>query len=307
MKKLLSGFLRPPIRVIIIADLIAMPLTIIALSVLSEKNPVSYIAYLLSAWALTVTVISFRKIVRRAKELVRGDEVRVIAGFRRLMRKNRYTARYLESRAFRAEVGLYRGLILNLFYAAFKLVTGIRDGSVWLISIGIYYFAFAAARFMLMKDYRVRQTGSDSRRRLYEYTTYRRCGSMMMLLNLTMTGMSVQMIWQNRVSSFSRTAAIISAAYTFYYFISAIVNVVRFRRSDNAILLAAKDLAMTGAVMSMFSLQNSMIHAFGGDDQRFRLIMNSVTGGFAMVTVIAIATFMIINGTRKIQQYRNEE
>ncbi len=65
---------------------------------------------------------------------------------------------------------------------------------------------------------------------------------------------------------------------------------------------------MSGAVMSMFSLQNSMLHTFGGaDDEKFRLIMNTVTGGSVLVIVLGIASFMIISGTKKLKKYEDRQ
>ena len=55
-------------------------------------------------------------------------------------------------------------------------------------------FAFTAARFMLTQDYRRQKSDDKNSGKLYEYRTYRRCGIMMMFLNLTIGGMSVQMI-----------------------------------------------------------------------------------------------------------------
>ena len=288
---------------IVVTDVIAIPVTIVALAFLSPMNPISLFAYLLSSYALTISVIGFKRVIRRIRELITGDEVKMIVKFRKLMHKNKLTALYLDSKNFRAEVSLYCGLAFNLLFATFKVTSGIHDGSAWLISIGFYYFAFAAARFMLTQDYR-RQKGDDKKSvKLYEYRTYRRCGIMMMFLNLTIGGMSVQMIWKNEVVSYSKAAVIISAAYTFYCFIIGIKNVIAFRKSDNAILLATKDLTMSGAVMSMFSLQNSMLHTFGGaDDEKFRLIMNTVTGGSVLVIVLGIASYMIISGTKKLKR-----
>ena len=306
MKNLFNTLFKPPVRVIVITDVIAIPVTIVALAFLSPMNPISLFAYLLSTYALIISVIVFKRVIRRIRELITGDQVRMIVKFRKLMHKNKLTALYLDSKDFRAEVSLYCGLAFNLLFATFKVTSGIHDGSAWLISIGFYYFAFAAARFMLTQDYRRQKSDDKNSGKLYEYRTYRRCGIMMMFLNLTIGGMSVQMIWKNEVVSYSKTAVIISAAYTFYCFISGITNVIAFRKSDNAILLATKDLTMSGAVMSMFSLQNSMLHTFGGaDDNKFNLIMNTVTGGSVLVIVLGIASFMIISGTKKLKKYED--
>ena len=102
---------------------------------------ISLFAYLLSSYALTISVIGFKRVIRRIRELITGDEVQVIVKFRKLMHKNKLTALYLDSKDFRAEVSLYCGLAFNLFFAAFKVTSGIHDGSAWLISIGFYYFA----------------------------------------------------------------------------------------------------------------------------------------------------------------------
>ncbi len=306
MKDLLGALFKPPVRVIVITDIIATPITIAALAFLSPMNPISLFAYLLSSYALTISVIGFKRVIRRIRELITGDEVKMIVRFRKLMHKNKLTALYLDSKDFRAVVSLYCGLAFNLLFATFKVASGILDGSAWLISIGFYYFAFAAARFMLTQNYRRQKSNDKNSGKLYEYRTYRRCGIMMMFLNLTIGGMSVQMIWKNEVVSYSKAAVIISAAYTFYCFIISIKNVIAFRKSDNAILLATNDLTMSGAVMSMFSLQNSMLHTFGSaDEERFRLIMNTVTGGSVLVIVLSIATFMIISGTKKLKRYED--
>ena len=97
-----------------------------------------------------------------------------------------------------------------------------------------------------------------------------------------------------------------TAAFTFYCFISSVANVVSFRRRDNAILSAAKDLNMIGALMSMYSLQTSMLYTFSksGEDS-FRRIMNTVTGIAVLTSALGIATYMIIKGTKMVHKYKN--
>ena len=70
----------------------------------------------------------------------------------------------------------------------------------------------------------------------------------------------------------------------------------------NAILSAAKNLNLTGAVMSMFSLQTSMLYAFSEDQDSLHRIMNAVTGGFVLVIVLGIAGYMIVHGTKIIKK-----
>ena len=304
IKDKLNKLLRPSVRVVIITDIIAIPLTVFALKALAPANPVSLAAYILSSYALLITVINSGTVIKRIKTLITGDELAAVRRIKTFMRRYKYTKMYLESREFRAEVGLYMSLAINMLYAVFKGVTGAIYRSPWLWSMGIYYLFLGGIRFFLMHGVRKKPDTESSRElKLHEYKTYRLCGCMMMILNIAVGGMAIQMIWQNKANEYSRVTVIISAAYTFYCFILSVYNVVTFRKSS-AILSAAKDLALTGAVMSMYSLQTSMLHTFSsGNDEHFRRIMNSVTGGFVIAIVLGIATYMIINGTNKIRLF----
>lgn len=86
----------------------------ISLAFLSPTNPISLIAYLLSTYALVITIIGLKRVCRRLKQLVKGDEIRAIVRFRQLMNRHKLTAMYLDSKDFRAEVSLYFGLAFNL-------------------------------------------------------------------------------------------------------------------------------------------------------------------------------------------------
>jgi NADH:ubiquinone oxidoreductase subunit 6 (subunit J) len=88
--------------------------------------------------------------------------------------------------------------------------------------------------------------------------------------------------------------------YTFYSFISAIANVVQFRKSGRPILSAAKNLNLAGAVMSMFTLQTAMFSAFNQNGQSCQRLMNTVTGTAVCIIVIGIAVFMIIHSNKNI-------
>lgn len=309
MKQTLLKMLKPRNKVIILIDILAIPLTIYALKALSSTSPVSVIAYVFSAYALTVTVVNFRRLVHRTKELVTGDELALVRGIKSIMRKNQYTKRYLESTDFRAEVALYIGLAINMVFAGYKGIYGIITNSAWVFSIGVYYLFLAVIRFVMMLNVQ-RRNHSEHKgidRKLHEYRTYRLSGCMVMVLNLAVMGMAIQMIWQNQANRYSRSAVIISATYTFYCFISSVANVVSFRRRNNAILTAAKDLNMIGAAVSMYSLQTSMLYAFSsGNDEHFRRMMNTVTGIAVSVIVLGIATVMIIFGTKQIRQLEQE-
>ncbi|MCM1060317.1 MAG: hypothetical protein NC452_08480 [Eubacterium sp.] len=306
MKKFIFKIFFPPVWVIVLCSVIGFPMMIISLEFLSNSNPISYVSYVLSAYALTVLCANFPRAKRRCNELIHGDEIKIIVAFRKFMRRYKYTSLYLDDIEFRARISLYGGLGINLFYAIFKCATGVIFRSAWLWAIGIYYVMLSAIRFTLLKNVRItdkKEHGTE--RKIHEYKSARMCGIMMFALNIAMGGMTVQMIWQNRYYEYKGYIIYISALYAFYSLIMAIVNLVKFSKRNNAILSAAKILALAGALMSMFALQTAMFSAFGGGEELQRL-MNTITGGAVLLITAGMAVFMIIRANICLKKIKSE-
>ncbi len=294
-KDIMFQILFPHAWIIVLSSLIGFPAVIISLALLSKTNPICYVSYVLSAYALTVLCANFSRVKRRCKELVHGDEVWVIVFFRRFMNRYKYTSMYLNDREFRARISLYSGLAVNMFYAVFKCATGAIFRSAWLWAIGIYYVMLSAIRFTLLRNVRITDKKEHTlKRKMHEYKSARLCGIMMLALNVAMTGMTVQMIWRNRGYEYKGYMIYISAMYAFYCFINAAVNVVKFAKINNPILSSAKILSLAGALMSMFALQTAMFSAFDTSGAEYQRLMNTITGGVVCTLVLCMAVFMIV-------------
>lgn len=294
-KDIMLQILFPHAWIIVLSSLIGFPAVIISLALLSKTNPICYVSYVLSAYALTVLCANFSRVKRRCKELVHGDEVWVIVFFRRFMNRYKYTSMYLNDREFRARISLYSGLAVNMFYAVFKCATGAIFRSAWLWAIGIYYVMLSAIRFTLLRNVRITDKKEHTlKRKMHEYKSARLCGIMMLALNVAMTGMTVQMIWRNRGYEYKGYMIYVSAMYAFYCFINAAVNVVKFAKINNPILSSAKILSLAGALMSMFALQTAMFSAFDTSGAEYQRLMNTITGGVVCTLVLCMAVFMIV-------------
>lgn len=93
----------------------------------------------------------------------------------------------------------------------------------------------------------------------------------------------------------------IMAMYTFYAAITAIMNVIKFRKYGSPVLSAAKVINLTAAMVSMLSLETAMLTQFGAaDDAYFRKTMTASTGAGVSMIVVGMAVFMIVRSTRQI-------
>lgn len=300
--KILHSILFPPLWIVILASLIGFPFVIFALTCLGETNPISYIAYVLSAYVATVLVLAFPELKSKTTYLLRHNPI--------VDKINSHPIgnRYLNDLTFKGSVSLHQDTIINLFYAGFKFVTSILYGSVWLGAIAVYYVMLCVLRFHLILNSR-KATKLDNRKvkLIHEFRSYRKTGFLMFLLNAAMGGMVVQMIWQNESYEYPGYVIYLSAMYTFYSFVSAITNIVKYRKVGNPILSASKAISFAGALMSVLALQTAMIARFGKGDENFRMEMNIITGSFVLGITLFMAVYLIVHGQKSLNKLKRRK
>ena len=121
--------------------LIAIPSFVFVCIVLrmEDHSALSYVAYLLSAYAMMITVTGMPRII---------DAIRTGIREMALVKKIRSTPlgkRLLEDVVFRSEVTLHGGLLINLLYVALNLFSGIRYRSACFPSCGQYWYDTSTA------------------------------------------------------------------------------------------------------------------------------------------------------------------
>lgn len=139
----------------------------------------------------------------------------------------------------------------------------------------------------------------------YELKIYRAVGVIMFVVNIAMSVMAVQMIWQNSGTVHSEIMTITIATFTFYYLTTAIINLQKYRKTEQPIYSAAKMLNFACALMSIFTLQSSMISVFGNDDI-FRKNMNIATGCAVFILVFGLAIYMIRRANQLLNKIKDD-
>lgn len=269
----------PPLQTV----LIAVPAFALVSYVLINDmdGPLSYLAYVISAYGLIVAVTG----VFRMARLVRlGIKSHPLGG------------RLLADVGFRTEISLYVGFAVNLLYIVLKMASGVYYRSLWFVSLAVYYALLAVMRFSLLY-------GRRKADRIMELRRYRLCGAVLLLMNLALGGIVAFMVRHDRGYEYPGTLIYAMAAYSFYAVIIAVINVVKFRRHGSPILSAAKAINLVAAMVSILSLETAMLAQFGSDDDMlFRKTMTGATGGGVCVIVLVMALFMIVKASKQLKQ-----
>ena len=193
----------------------------------------------------------------------------------------------------RAEVLLYFSLAVNLAYAVLQGVNGLLARSIWAGTLAFYYLTLGAIRFSLLRGHK--KVGVAEK-----WKKYRGCAFVMLILNFALLGIHCVTLYMGHIIAYPGYMIYAMAAYTFYTAITAIRNVVVYRRYNDPILSAGKALALAAAAISVYSLQSAMISKFG-DSEEFRQIMGNCVGAGVFVLITAVSAYMIGKGTKAIR------
>lgn len=283
-KKMLHRLLFPGKAVVIVSIPVAATLLFYVFAVAGDTAPVAYVSYVFSAWSLTVVCASIVPAIWKSRDAVH---------------QNKYLHRYLTDIPFQTVVSLYGSLGVNLLYAALKFVAGVYYGSVWLITLAVYYVFLAILRFLLLRQVNRNNIGQNL---ISEWKRYRLCGVFLMLMNVALSGMVILVIHQNQGFEYAGYMIYVMAVYAFYTTVMAVVNIVKYRKLGSPVLSAAKAINLAAALVSMLALETAMLTQFSTNGTAFRQTMTGATGAVVCAFVLAMAVFMLLQSTRRLRR-----
>lgn len=289
-KKTIYKLLFPGLAVVLISVPVAAILLIYVFAYGHEDSPAAYFSYVFSAYSLTIVCAWIVKYAGTANRALRSA-----------IHQNKLAHRYLTDISFKMHVSLYLSLGLNLLYAAMKLFYGVWYRSVWFVTLAVYYFMLAIMRFLLLRYANRNAFGENL---VSELKQYRLCGVILMLMNIALSGVVILVTWKNEGFVYSGYLIYVMAMYAFYNAITAIIDVIKYRKFKSPVMSAAKAVRLGAALVSMLSLETAMLTQFADekDTEGFRRIMTGTTGGCVCLIVLGMAIYMIVSATKRLKE-----
>lgn len=274
-----------PGRAVLLAGVpLAAALLAYAFAVEGGEGIVSYVAFAFSSYMTVAVCACMPRLVREAIALAHRIP---------------WLHRYMTDDHVRMHVSLYLSLGLNMLYAVMKLIMGAYYRSVWFGTLGVYYALLTAMRFMLLRHVRRNVPG---RAMASELKHFRLCGVVLIPMTIALTGVVLLVIDRNEGFQYAGYLIYVAAMYAFYKVISAVVNLVKYRRYQSPVMSAAKAVSLASALVSVFALETAMLSQFGQErDPLFRRIMTTATGAGICAFILSMAAVMIIHATRRLK------
>lgn len=290
-KKIGKALLYPHIAVMILLIPVATALLVTSMVFIGTESAVAYVSYVLAAYTLTVWCFKIPIMVDF---------------FKKLREENKYFIRWREDTRLRVNVSLYGSLFWNALFGVFQLCLGFYHKTFWFYSFGVYYICLAVMRFFLLSHTRKYAPGEKMQTELVKYRT---CGWVFLVMNLALSVIIYFMLYWNRTFEHHMIVAIAMAAYTFTAFTVAIVNIVKYKKYNSPVFSASKAISLAAALVSMLTLESTLLTTFSDETmtEAGQKWMLGATGTVISVTVVAMAIYMIVIGTKKLKELKYED
>ena len=178
---------------------------------------------------------------------------------------------------FRYRVVFFAGLnlALNILYAVGNLALGIYEHSYWFITAGAYYAILGIMRYSAVLF--EKKTKSESIKA--EYFVRGFSGVMLIGMSIVLMGSVYLSVKFDVARSIHEIIMIITMA---------IINAVKVKKHNSPLLETLRNINLADAVVSIFSMQRSMLVSFEGMTVWEIKLINTLTGTAVCLVVLAL-------------------
>ena len=190
------------------------------------------------------------------------------------------TERFLQS--------TWLGLLMNLAYAAVNVTLGTVNRSWWLITLGAYSVVLGVMRLanVLIR----RKAGGDFAEELF---ARRFSGGLFLFLSLCLVGTVILSCTDERGIVYHEIVMIAMALYAFVRLTLGIIHLVQSKHSPSPVIKTLRNISFADALVSIFSLQRSMLVSFGGMTPENIRLFNLLTGSGVCILVFLLGLNLI--------------
>lgn len=280
-----------PLGLVLVLTIISASLLVFVFLNGYSEHPLAYVSYVVAFYGLTVLCVALYKripgIYRKAKEWLFD---------------NKYSNKYLTDVVFKTRVNTYASLAVNLLYIATNAVSAVVYNTHWFAIFAIYYWIMAVMRFILSEYMRKNNIGEN----IYsELKRARACAYILLTVNLILSGVVLMMIYYDRGFSYQGFLIYVMAVYTFFITITAVKDVIRYRRYRSPVMSVAKVIKLAASLFSMLFLETAMFSQFGQETpEETKRIMIMATGAGISVIVVSVSVYLIVRYSKEIKSVK---
>lgn len=193
-------------------------------------------------------------------------------------------------------------LFMNIAYGIGNAVIGFINHSFWFLTASAYYIILSIMRFALIISDK-RNNSEDNETGIF---VKRFSGAMLLGLSAVLTGTVILAVKNDIGAKYHEIVMITIATYTFTKLVLAIINLCKCKAFSSPVIRALRNISVSDAAVSVFSLQRSMLVSFGEMKQSDIRLFNILTGAAVCIVVFILGINLLRkeneNGKIKIRK-----
>lgn len=277
-----------------------------ALSLLNTRNNVfpfsiGILIYVIAACSLTFTCFYIVSDIKLFKCKVQEIAMPVIA-------KSHFAERLVTNYRYRTVTFATTGLLMNLAFAVFNSVVGIKSQSAWYITLSVYYILLSIMRYWAV-NYERRISKAEQNRKLIllELAVYRNCSILFLVMTTALGGMVILTLRSKGGRHYPGYTIYAFALYAFIKVPLAVAGRIRAGKMKSPLLMTIRSIGYADACVAILSLQTAMLSSFGQGDLEDRVVelMNAGTGAFLCLMVLGMGIYGIYWAQKQKKEIRD--
>lgn len=192
-----------------------------------------------------------------------------------------------KDKEYRDNLVLIASLLFTIFFIIYNIIGGIIYYSLWNFCIGIYYILLLLIKGIIYFHQRKRDVKKDS-------LVFNITSSLLFILNLALITPIILMILNKRIIIMSLIFSIGIATYTTYKVTMAIINYIKSKKTSDIIKREIRTINIIDAIVSILTLQNTLITVNGGEIDQGLFIVTIISSGLGLIAILYFIVDMII-------------
>ena len=214
------------------------------------------------------------------------------------MPKNRFFDRFktlnkIRNSAYYRKFKLIMNVIIPFGFAVYNGVLGFYFNIIWSQAILAYYLLLLLVRFSLTLSL----NKSDEIKKIVHISGF----VVILVLNVSLVTPAILMLKSQKPVNVDVVFSIANALYTTYSIIKSIYEFKKYKNDDNIIFKDLKLVSLINAIVSILTLQNTLIMVNGGMNQDMA-ILSTVSTICLLMLCLAISIYSFFNDKGKYER-----
>lgn len=214
--------------------------------------------------------------------------------------ENGFLKRIRSDFEYRAYVTSIVSFFASLAFAGYNIFLGAAYETVWNISIAVYYLLLVGVRaFVGIKEIKFKKSGlTDEEKEERRKNVFLAQSVMLFLIDMALMGPITIMVLQEKAIDYTAIPAIAIAAYTVFKIVTSSISYAKTRKMKNLGVRSFKNLNFIDALVSVLTLQYTLLMTFGDGITGEMLTLCAITSFGIWALLIAVSVMNLIQSVK---------